>query len=127
MEDVQHLSVLREGLGDEPGDPATPGCFGKVFEEQGPDPLMLVLVRDDECDLCLVGAGLPLVTGDRDQALPVESDQGEPIGVVDVGEPRQLLVGERRVSREETSVDGAGREAAVELDEHRRVGGADRP
>ena len=108
IEDAQHLTVFGEGLGDEPGDAACPGGFREVLEQKGPDPVVLVLVGDDEGHLRLVRSGLPFVASDRDQTVPVQRDQCEPLEVVDMGESRDLRIRERRMSGEETAIDRTG-------------------
>ena len=56
-EHAEHLAVVGERLGDEPGDPALSGGGRQVLEQDGADPPTLVFVADDERHLGRVGAG----------------------------------------------------------------------
>ncbi len=124
-EDGDHLPVVGQHLGDEPGDAVLPSRLGQVLEQQLPEAPPLVRVLDQEGDLGGPPAG-PLVPADADHLVADRHDQRESVHVVDLGEPRHVAVRQLRVGREEAVVLRLLRDARVELDQQVRVTRRDR-
>jgi len=62
----------------------------QVLEYQRPDPLMLVLVRDQKRHLGLGRPGAPVVTADSAKLVAVLDDKRQSVDAIDVGEPFDL-------------------------------------
>ena len=116
----QHRLVLDEHDRNEPRQTALLGGGGQVFQQHRADPSALMFVGHYECDLSLVGTGLSFVPADRNDVLAQQSDERDPVVVIDVGVPVQLLLGNSRVRREVPQIPGSARQPVMERDD--RVG-----
>ena len=67
-----------------------------MLEQHRADAAALLGVGDDERDLGFVGAGVPFVAADGDDLAGQHGDEGDPVVVVDVGEPVQVALGGMR-------------------------------
>src|SRR5439155_6778301 len=112
-EHAQHRAVLRQDLGDEPGDAVGTGGGGEVFQQDRADAPALVRVLDDEGDLGLVGADA-VVPADRDQLVAELGDERLPVAVVDGDEPLEVPLRDPRVRREVPQVPGPVGEPGVQ-------------
>ena len=125
-ERADHRVVVGEDVGHEPLDAALATGLREVLEQELADAAALVLVLHEERDLR--DARLhDVVPADRDHLAADGEDERHPVGVVDLREPRDVLLGQRRHRREEAVVLRLLRHPRVELDEQLRVIGPDRP
>ncbi len=127
-EDLGHLAVLRQHLGDEAADAALARGRGDVLQQRGGDTAALVRVLHQERDLRLgAGAGRPaglvdaVVADGRDELVVDERGQADPVDEVVVGEVPDVLGGQPRVGSEEAVVLRLVRHQLVEGDEPVRV------
>ena len=127
LEDPHHRAVLRQHLGDEAPDAALAGGRGEVLEQDRAQAAALVGVLDQEGDLGVVGAGVPVVAADADDLVPEQDHERHPLVVVDVGEPVQVLVGEPLHRPEEPVVAGLVAAALHQAGQPVGVLGADGP
>ena len=125
-EGLDHRLVVREHLGDEPVEAALAGRLGEVLEQDLGDPAALVLVLDEERDLGLARLH-DVVAADRDHPALEQDHEGDPVHVVDLGEPGHVALGERRHRGEEPVVLRLVGDPGVELDQQVLVLGPDRP
>ena len=134
-EGLDHPVVVGQHLGDEPHDPALAARLGEVLEQELPDPAALLGVLHQEGDLgdldrvalvVLVGR-VALVAAERDHPPREQHHERHPGHVVDVGEPRDVAVGELGHRREEAVVLRLVGDPAVEVDQQVAVVGPDRP
>ena len=124
-EGPQHPAVVGQDLGHEPAHARLPGRRSEVLEQHGAQPPALVVVTHHERHLGVAGVQ-PVEARHRDQLPGLGGHEGDPVGVVDVHEPRDVPVRELRVGGEEPEVDGLGRQLGVELDKAGGVVGTDR-
>ena len=125
-EDVEHAPVLGQRLGKERGDPPLAGRQGQPLEQPGPDAVVLVLVGHHEGHLGLFGAP-PVVAGDARESPVHHGHQGQPVPVVEAGEPLDLDRREPGVGPEEPEAHRVRRQPQVEGAEGVGVGRADGP
>ena len=125
-EDGEHLAVLRQHLGGEPRDAELLGDGGEVLEQHRADALALVVVADVERHLGAARVDA-VVAPDADDLLAHRGDEGDPVGVVDVGEPEHVGVAQLAQRREEAQVDRLVGLRGVEAPDAVAVGRADRP
>jgi hypothetical protein len=125
-EDREHPPVLGQHLGDEAGDALLARGGGQVLQEHRAHAAALVGVGDVERHLGEVVLD-PVVAADPDDRVAGQDDEGHPVGVVDLGEPAQVAVGQARHGREEAQVRRARRLGHVEGLELLGVLGRDRP
>ncbi len=114
-EDLLHAGVGRQDVGDESLDAALAPGLGEVLQQQLADAAALVRVLDQERDLGLVAIGV--IAADADDLAVQRHDEGDPTVVVDRREPRDVLLRQRRIGREEPEVLGLVGDSGVELDE----------
>jgi len=88
---------------------------------------MLVPVGHHEGNLGLERPRIPVIATDGDQSVTLFSDDGQPVDVVDAGEPLDLGRRENRVHEEEAPVDRTRREMPMKVDQARTVVLPDRP
>ena len=86
--------------------------------------MVLEFVRDHERHLGLVGPLVTVVARHGDEPVVELGHEGEPVVVVDVGEPLDLGRGEGRVVGEEAEIAGTLGQVVVEVDEPLPVVGA---
>ena len=113
-------------LGGEAGDAELLGDRGQVLEQHRADALALEVVADVEGDLGAAGVD-PVVAADADDVVAHRRDEGDPVGVVDVGEPVDVGVAQLAQRREEAQVDRLVGLRGVEAPDAVGVGRADRP
>ena len=104
-EDREHLAVLRQHLGDELGDADLLRDDCEVLEHHRADAAALEVVGDVEGHLGAVPVD-PVVAGDADDLVADRRHEGDPVDVVDVGEPGDVAVAQLAQRREEPHVDG---------------------
>ena len=101
---------------------------GQVLEQHRADALALEVVADVEGDLGAARVDA-VVAADADDVLAHRRDEGDPVGVVDVGEPQHVGVAQPAQRREEAQVDrlvGLGGVEAVDAVDRRTGGSAGR-
>ncbi len=124
-EDVEHPAVLRQGVGDQPADPAPFRPCPQLLEEQHADATTLLVVRDQQRDLRHVAAGAVPPGHRHDQT----ADLGDQRVVVLVAVPRECpqVLGRRvAVHGEEAEVHRPVAEPGGEPTEPFLVGRGDR-
>ena len=121
-EGVDHPGVVGQHLGGEPLDAALAGGLGEVLEQQLGDAAAVVLVLDEERDLGL-GVADDVVAADGDHLALQQQHQRHPLVVVDVGEARDVALGERRHRGEEPVVLRPVADPGVERDQQLGVVG----
>ena len=99
-EDLGHPPVLRQDLGDEPGDATLARGLREVLEQELGDPAALVGVLDEEGDLGLARARVvvePVPAADADHLAAQGEDQRDAVDVVDLGEALDVAAAQPRV------------------------------
>jgi hypothetical protein len=125
-EDAQHAAVVREHLGDEPGDAVLASGIGQVLEQDGSDAPALVRVLDHERHLGFGRVGSePLVPSNGHDPWTADDHQRFALPVIDVDEPFEVARGDAGVRREVAQVPGPIAHPGVELHDGRRVLRAD--
>ncbi len=104
-EDVHHLAVLRQHVGDEATHAALLGDGREVLEQDRADALALKMVGDVEGDLGQAVVVEPVITRDADDLVLQRRDDGGARVVVDVREAIDVLLGDLLDGREEPQVD----------------------
>ena len=127
VEEIAHATVLRQRVGDEPGDAVRPGDHREVLEQDRAEPPTLVGVVDGERHLCLgaVTSRIAVIARHRDHLVVELGDERHAVVVVDLGEAFDLARREHRVGCEEAEVDRLLRQAGVQCHERVGVGRAD--
>ena len=122
----EHPPVGRQDLCDEPRDPPLPSRSGEVFQQDGPQASALMVVTDHECDLRLRPID-PVVATHPDDLPGHQRDQRDPVHVVNIREPNEVLLRQSGVRSEEPVVDRLRGEGVVEDRQRIVVVGPDRP
>ena len=94
-EDVEHLTVVTQGLRVEPLDAVRECGRHEMLEQQGPDALCVMSVRHRERNLGARSLTVVVVRPHADQFAGHLDTEREPVAIVDIEHLRQLDVGGR--------------------------------
>src|ERR1700730_8540544 len=114
MEEVEHRSIVEEGVGYEAANPVAPGDPGKEGEQFRADAVTLVSILDDECDFGGVTAGQAVVAADSDDPAVQRGHERGLAFWIETGEPPDVVVEQFRMDAKEPLSYGVRREPAME-------------